>query len=124
MNTQGCTILLRHEDAQAFFEETLHPNLAVLERRDAFFKEIDGKISGRTEGTDLVEDIPDIDISSLLGCGKAYRPLKQFLATSIQSSTLSSIEIASILINRKDAESCRNDYPVNSTWTLNRANVA
>lgn len=62
----GVTIRLQHEHARDFFESLAHPDIEALRRRDAFFAELDREYPMRTDGTDLIMEIPDIDIEKLL----------------------------------------------------------
>lgn len=61
-----CRIQLDHSRAQEFFDSCMHPDIDELERRDTFLAEIARSLTDRTEGDDLVEEIPNIDISSLM----------------------------------------------------------
>lgn len=73
MRDYGCTVLLQHNEAKAFFEEAMHPDLEALQRRDRFLEEIQRTLHPRKEGTDLVATIPDIDIAALLAPQVTYQ---------------------------------------------------
>lgn len=72
MNMYGSTILLQHEYAQSFFEEAMCPDIEELERRDAFLTRLQQECPIHTEGTDLVTEIPDVDIAMLLSDKSSY----------------------------------------------------
>ena len=74
MNEFECRIRLQHDLAQSFFNDALHPNMDELRRRDSAIAELDKVHPFRNEGTDLVAEIPDIDIEALLdGANIFYR---------------------------------------------------
>lgn len=60
-------ILLEHERAKEFFEQTMHPDLDELRRRDAAIAKMNAECPIRVEGTSIIVDIPDIDIASIIG---------------------------------------------------------
>ena len=72
-----------------FFKSANYPDITNLRLRDSFLSKIREKLSNITEGTDLIETIPDIDISSLLNVGKSYSPSDVFFNSG-------SIDIGSI----------------------------
>lgn len=118
MSEYGCRILLKHGEAQTFFEKAMHPDIEPLERRDSFFARIKEELSCRVDGTDLVEDIPDIDISSLLTPKDVYSPAKEFLCSislDVKASLLNSVEVQSVLLESKSIVNSRrvhSDYPL------------
>lgn len=72
MNEYGCTVRLRHGDAQAFFEAAMRPDLEELRQRDAFLAALERECPVRAEGDGLVTQIPDMDVSALLGDKAEY----------------------------------------------------
>lgn len=72
MNEYGSTIRLQHEYATRFFEEAMNPDMDELRQRDAFFANLELECPVRIEGSDLISEIPDIDIAALLGLKKEY----------------------------------------------------
>lgn len=73
MRDYGCTVLLQHNEAKAFFEEARHPNLEALQRRERFFEEIQQTLHLRREGSDLITTIPDLDIAALMAPLTTYQ---------------------------------------------------
>lgn len=59
-------VLLRHENAQMFFEAASRPDLEELRRRDRFFEQIAKEVSYYEDDGDLVTEIPDIDVKLLM----------------------------------------------------------
>nr|WP_325305117.1 hypothetical protein [uncultured Dysosmobacter sp.] len=118
MGVYGCRILLKHGEAQTFFEKAMRPDIKSLERRDSFFMRIREELSCRVDGTDLVEDIPDIDISSLLSPKDVYSPAKEFLCSislDVKAFLLNSAEVQSALLKSKsivDSRKVHSDYPL------------
>lgn len=55
-------VVLRGETARNFFYAARHPDREELRRRDQILAEIEQNFSYREDGTDLVMDIPDIDL--------------------------------------------------------------
>ena len=55
-------ISLQHDYAASFFEEALHPSVAELRQRDAFLEELDTAIPNEIIGTNIVAEIPDIEL--------------------------------------------------------------
>ena len=45
MGVYGCRILLKHGEAQTFFEKAMRPDIKSLERRDSFFMRIREELS-------------------------------------------------------------------------------
>ena len=72
----SCRVFLQHEFAQAFFDEALHPDTAELSRRDSFISELTRTCQYWNEGSDLVSEIPDIDVAALLCPDSVYRAIK------------------------------------------------
>lgn len=72
MNGYGSTIRLQHEYAMRFFEEAMTPDMEELRQRDAFFANLEQECPVRIEGSDLVAEIPDINIVALLGRQRGY----------------------------------------------------
>ena len=70
MVNYGCTIPLEHDQAQSFYESAMHPDIDELTRRDQFLQRVKRELPYRTEGTDIIATIPDIDIDALLNTGK------------------------------------------------------
>ena len=89
MFNYGCRILLKHNEAYDIFKSANYPDITNLRLRDSFLSKIREKLSNITEGTELIETIPDIDISSLLNVGKSYSPSDVFFNSG-------SIDIGSI----------------------------
>ena len=83
MFNYGCRILLKHNEAYDFFKSANYPDITNLRLRDSFLSKIREKLSNITEGTDLIETIPDIDIR------KSYSPSDVFFNSG-------SIDIGSI----------------------------
>ncbi len=92
MNVNGCRVLLTHDAAQSFFDEAMHPDMESLERRDAFFAALHEELSCRMDGTDLIEDIPDIELSSLPNVD-TYSSVKNFIVSfSLRDESLKDCE--------------------------------
>lgn len=89
MNEYGGTIRLQHEYAPRFFEEAMNPNMEELRQRDAFFANLEQECPIRIEGTDLISEIPDIDVVALLGL---KRQLGGYIAINDDSYEVSIIE--------------------------------
>lgn len=66
----GAIIGLQHRNAARFFEEAMHPDLEELQQRDAFLAKLERECPVRTEGSDLITTIPDIDVAVFLGKNK------------------------------------------------------
>lgn len=49
----GCRIELQHDQAQAFFEEALHPDLEELQRRDAFLEQLEQEMNLQIHGSSI-----------------------------------------------------------------------
>lgn len=56
-------IRLPHE----FFEEAMRPDIEELKRRDAFLTRLQQECPIQTDGMDLITEIPDVDVATLLG---------------------------------------------------------
>lgn len=89
MNEYGSTIRLQHEYAARFFEEAMNPDLEELRQRDAFFAILEQECPVHTEGTDLVSEIPDIDVAALLGL---KRELGEYVSINDDSFEVSFVE--------------------------------
>lgn len=76
MVDHGCTILLDHNQIEAFYESVRNPDVEELCRRDRFFEEIERESPLHIEGTDIVSTIPDIDIGALMSETEAYAPVR------------------------------------------------
>lgn len=63
-------IKLEHEQAKAFIEQAIHPDLEELARRDATLKKMAEECPIRIEGTTIIAKIPDTDIAAILRQGK------------------------------------------------------
>lgn len=63
----GNTIRLQHEYAARFFEKAMHPDMEELRQRDAFLANLEQECPVQIENGDLVTEIPDIDMTDLLG---------------------------------------------------------
>ena len=66
MREYGCRILLQHDQAQRFFEEAMNPVMEGLQRRDAFLATLNAECPIRMEGSEIVMEIPDVDITALM----------------------------------------------------------
>lgn len=66
MADHGCTILLNHNQIEAFYESVRNPDIEELSRRDRFFEEIEREAPLHIEGANIVSTIPDIDINALM----------------------------------------------------------
>ena len=62
----GCTVWLKHNEIELFYEKARKPDMKELARRDRFLEQIKREGSFRTDGADLVAEIPDIDIDTLM----------------------------------------------------------
>lgn len=60
MASHGCTILLNHNQVEAFYESVRNPDIEELSRRDRFFEEIEREAPLHIEGANIVSTIPDI----------------------------------------------------------------
>lgn len=60
------TIRLQRKYAQGFFAGIRQPDLGNLQRRDAFLAELAAECPVRMEGTDLIVEIPDLDVAALM----------------------------------------------------------
>ena len=89
MNRYGSTIRLQHEYAARFFEEAMNPDIEELQQRDAFFESLERECPIRVEGTDLVSEIPDIDVATLLGL---KRECSDYIAINDDSYKVSIVE--------------------------------
>lgn len=76
MVDHGCTILLDHNQIEAFYESVRSPDIEELCRRDRFFEEIEREAPLHIEGTDIVSTIPNIDITILISETEAYAPVR------------------------------------------------
>lgn len=77
MGGYSCTVRLQHTYAQSFFDAAMHPDLDELQRRDDFLAELEAAYPIHTEGTDIVAEIPDIDITALMvPPNEGYVPVK------------------------------------------------
>ena len=78
MGGYSCTVRLQHASAQSFFDEMVHPDLERLRRRDDFLAKIEAAYPIRAEGTELVAEIPDINIAALMAVpqNEGYVPVK------------------------------------------------
>lgn len=83
----GCRIELQHDQAQTFFEEALHPDMEELQRRDAFFEQLEEEMDYQIDGANITIEIPDVDIDALLNEGKAYIQTDNFLYVSALNIT-------------------------------------
>lgn len=63
----GNIIRLQHEHAARFFEKAMHPDMEELRQRDDFLANLEQECPVRIENGDLVTEIPDIDMTDLLG---------------------------------------------------------
>ena len=72
MSSNSCRVYLQHEYAHNFFYSALHPNVDELRRRDAFFAELENTFRYWSDGSDLVAEIPDIDVASLACADEGY----------------------------------------------------
>lgn len=68
----GNTIRLQHEYSMRFFEEAMNPDMEELRQRDVFLANLEQECPVRIESSDLVAEIPDIDIAALLGSQSGY----------------------------------------------------
>lgn len=66
MNEYNCRIYLHHDSAKELLNEILHPDIDLLRSRDKAIKELDSVHPYRHDGTDLISDIPDIDVLALM----------------------------------------------------------
>ena len=76
MADHGCTILLNHNQIEAFYESVRNPDIEELSRRDRFFEEIEREAPLHIEGANIVSTIPDIDINALMSETEAYAPVR------------------------------------------------
>lgn len=87
----GCRIELQHDQAKAFFEEVLHPDMEELQRRDAFFERLEQEINYQVNGSSITMEIPDVDIDMLLGAEKKYTAAND-LSYSLSLGTTANIK--------------------------------
>lgn len=78
----GSRIFLQHEYAAAFFDRALNPDLEELRCRDVFLSDLAQTCPYWREGTDLVSEIPDIDIAAL-----CRRQIMEYECKHVLSST-------------------------------------
>ncbi len=56
-------IKIPHEAMPSFLEEAMNPSTKDLIKRDKFLERIEKDLHCRMDGSDVVSEIPDIDIS-------------------------------------------------------------
>ena len=96
-NNSSCNFYLKYGRAQAFYEEAFHPNLDALKRRDDFINTANREQPYWHEGKDLVSEIPDIDIDTLLAQKIEYQNvfvLEVPVKIEMTSHVLESFEIS------------------------------
>lgn len=84
----GCRIELQHDQAQAFFEEALYPDLEELQRRDAFLEQLEQEMNLQIHGSSIIMEIPDVNIDMLLNTEKTYISIEDLPCTLALGTTV------------------------------------